>query len=68
MVGRQRGTTTVNGATLAEAWDGTSWSVEATSGHGSLNSVSCIPGGPCVTAGWDTNAGGFNQTLIETTG
>jgi hypothetical protein len=68
VVGSQRGTGAANGATLAEAWDGSSWTVEATPGTGSLTSVSCVPGGPCVAAGSDTDAGGFSQTLIEAIG
>jgi hypothetical protein len=47
--------------TLAEAWNGTKWSVQATPDRGPLASISCRPGGECFAVG-ETNSG---RTLIE---
>ncbi len=67
-VGYQRGTNVANETPLAEAWDGTSWTVEPTPGAGALTSVSCVQGGPCVATGSGTDAGGFSQAFIGATG
>lgn len=47
--------------TLAEAWNGTKWSVQATPDRGPLASISCRSGGECFAVG-ETNSG---RTLIE---
>lgn len=54
-VGQATGSAPYGGRTLAEAWDGTSWSIQATPGpaasENDLSGVSCVPAGPCVAVG-----------------
>jgi hypothetical protein len=55
--------------TLAEKWNGTSWSVQETSNpsgaaFGSLFGISCRST-TCVGAGWSANASGVETTLAE---
>jgi hypothetical protein len=55
---------------LAEAWDGTTWTVQATPNPPAsrltrLLGVSCPSSTACVTAGFSVNSGGFNVTLVE---
>ena len=54
--------------TLAESWDGTSWSVEATVNPGGnyavFSSISCPTTGACVAAGYSAN-GSTESTLVE---
>ncbi|HEX9032603.1 MAG TPA: hypothetical protein VF834_12215 [Streptosporangiaceae bacterium] len=58
--------------TLAEAWDGTSWTIEPTPDPAAtgnvLNGVSCLSAGPCVAVGSAPDPGGYNATLVEATG
>jgi len=57
--------------TLAEAWNGTTWTIEpiptpADAGSLSLSSVSCSAPAACVAAGYYTNTAAHNtQTLAE---
>ena len=56
--------------TLAEAWDGTSWSIETTpvpSGAQSsyLSGVSCTSAGPCTAVGDYTDSSGDYDALAE---
>ena len=58
--------------TLAEAWDGTSWSIQSTLSpaptHNELDGVSCVTAGPCVAVGSSPDAAGYSMTLVEATG
>lgn len=58
--------------TLAEAWDGVSWSVQPTPNPApasdALNGVSCVPAGPCVAVGSAPDPGGYSATLVEASG
>ncbi len=52
--------------TLAEAWDGTSWSIQATptpSGGGQLNDVSCTSATACIAVGYSYTS--TTATLAE---
>jgi hypothetical protein len=52
--------------TLAEAWDGTSWSIQATptpGGGGHLNDVSCNSVAACIAVGYSYTS--TNATLAE---
>jgi hypothetical protein len=49
-----------NFSTLAESWDGTTWSVIPTSASGVLDGVSCVNAGSCVAVGY-----GATDSLIE---
>ncbi len=63
-VGSSYGTTTSSAVPLAEAWNGTSWTVEPMpepSGGGSLSAVSCISATACMAVGKFENGG----TLAE---
>jgi hypothetical protein len=56
--------------TLAETWDGRSWSIQATPGPAGaraavLEGVSCPAPGTCVAVGSYQNAAGKNVTLAE---
>ena len=71
-VGHTTGTAPYGGQTLAEAWDGTSWRIQATPSPAStlneLSGVSCVAAGPCVAAGSAPDPGGYSATLVEATG
>jgi hypothetical protein len=58
--------------TLAEAWNGTSWSVQDTpnpaANSNALEGVSCVTAGSCVAVGSAPDPGGYTQTLVEATG
>jgi len=58
--------------TLAEAWDGTSWSVQPTPNRGAGNNdlywVSCVTASSCVAVGSAPDPGGYSATLVETAG
>jgi hypothetical protein len=58
--------------TLAEAWDGTSWSIQDTPSPAAtgnmLDAVSCATAGSCVAAGTAPDPGGYTATLVEATG
>jgi hypothetical protein len=56
--------------TLAEAWDGTTWSIQTTpipsGAEGSnLAGVSCTSTGPCTAVGSYTDSSGVKHTLAE---
>jgi hypothetical protein len=56
--------------TLAEAWNGTSWQVQApiiptAAQASSLSGVSCASKGACTAVGDYTNAAGIRVTLVE---
>jgi hypothetical protein len=72
MVGYSTGSGPAAGQTLAEVWDGTSWSIQATANPAAvdneLNGVSCVTAGPCVAVGSDLDAGRYSATLAESTG
>jgi hypothetical protein len=55
--------------TLAEAWDGTAWSIvtspNATAGNNSLLGVSCLSASACTAAGETFTSNGNQLTLIE---
>ncbi len=56
-----------NSVTLAERWDGTSWTVQPTPSPGqndNLTSVSCTSDIACTAAGYENNAG-TQVTLAE---
>ncbi len=66
------GTSGKNGAglTLAEAWNGTAWSVQTTASpsgatSSSLDSVSCSSASSCMAVGWYFNKSGTEFTLAE---
>ena len=57
-------------ATLAEAWNGTSWSLlttpnRASAGNNVLNGVSCGTKHACTAVGETTDRGQINATLVE---
>jgi hypothetical protein len=57
--------------TLAEVWDGTTWSIPATpdpssTGQNILSGVSCGASNACTAVGQDQDPGGIPATLIET--
>jgi hypothetical protein len=58
--------------TLAEAWNGTSWSAQDTpspaANSNALEGVSCVTAGSCVAVGSAPDPGGYTQTLVEATG
>ena len=58
---------TPNATTLAERWNGTSWSLQATpnpsQGGGELLSVSCASASACTATGNSTNSSGVSVTL-----
>ena len=58
--------------TLAEAWNGTSWSIQDTPNPAAtsnvLDAVSCVTAGSCVAAGSAPDPGGYSATLVEATG
>jgi hypothetical protein len=67
-VGTSFGSTTQT--SLAEAWNGTSWTIEATpspagSSEGILAAVSCAAADTCEAVGNDTDADGTQVTLAE---
>lgn len=54
-------------ATLAEHWDGSSWTIQpapATT-NGFLSAVSCVSTSDCTAVGWHDNSGGTQVTLAE---
>lgn len=54
--------------TLAEAWDGTSWSIQPTvnpAGFSELSGVACRSAGVCTAVGFVTKPSGKTQTLAE---
>jgi hypothetical protein len=72
MVGRTTGSAPYGGQTLAEVWNGTSWSIQTTADPAAsgneLNGVSCVTAGPCVAVGSAPDAGQYSATLAESTG
>jgi hypothetical protein len=58
--------------TLAEVWNGTSWSVQGTPNpaatSNALDGVSCVAAGSCVAVGSAPDPGGYSATLVEATG
>jgi hypothetical protein len=58
--------------TLAETWNGTSWSIQPTPNPAAtgnvLEGVSCASAGPCVAVGSAPDPGGYSATLVEATG
>jgi hypothetical protein len=58
--------------TLAEAWNGTSWSIQSTPSPAAtsneLSGVSCVTAGPCFAVGSAPDPGGYTATLVEATG
>ncbi len=58
--------------TLAEVWDGTSWSVQSTASpspaHNQLIGVSCGASGACTAVGWAYDPGNIQATLAESGG
>jgi hypothetical protein len=56
--------------TLAEVWDGTTWSLESapnpSPAHDLLSGVSCGASQVCTAVGQAQDAGGIGSTLIET--
>jgi hypothetical protein len=58
--------------TLAQSWDGTSWTDQSSANHSAgfdvLNSVSCTRAGACTAVGAGADPGSINATLIETNG
>jgi hypothetical protein len=56
--------------TLAEAWNGTSWSIQDTPSPAAtsnvLEAVSCVTAGSCVAVGSAPDPGGYTATLTET--
>jgi hypothetical protein len=56
--------------TLAEVWDGTTWSLRSTpnpsAAHDLLLGVSCGASQMCTAVGQALNQGGVEATLIET--
>jgi hypothetical protein len=57
-------------ATLVERWNGSSWAIQATPNYsgatGSVfNGVFCASATACTAAGYYTNSGGTNVTLVE---
>jgi hypothetical protein len=71
-VGQTTGAAPYGGQTLAEAWDGTAWSIQTTpspaASSNELLGVSCVAGGPCVAVGEAPDAGKYETTLAESTG
>jgi hypothetical protein len=57
------------GRTLAESWDGTSWTSVPSPDRGpygnALYSISCISATACTAAGSSTTKSGAYRTLIE---
>jgi hypothetical protein len=57
--------------TLAEAWNGTAWSIQDTPSPAAtsnvLGAVSCVTAGSCVAVGSAPDPGGYSATLIEAT-
>jgi hypothetical protein len=57
------------GQTLAESWDGSSWSIVSSPDNGtganSLDSVSCSSASSCAAVGSYQSAAGVSQTLAE---
>jgi hypothetical protein len=56
--------------TLADVWNGTSWSIETTpnptgEGYDTLSGASCISGGACTAVGAYTDSAGYSTTLAE---
>jgi hypothetical protein len=57
--------------TLAERWDGTSWTIQSIPdpasdlGNVDLTGVSCVTAGACTAVGDSTNGGGAQATLAE---
>ena len=73
MVGYSRGSASPFAElTLAEAWNGTSWSIQDTpnpaANSNMLDGVSCVTAGPCVAVGSAPDPGGYSATLAEATG
>lgn len=60
------------GATLAEAWNGSTWTIEPTPSPGSggdlagLSGISCALVDSCVAVGYSTNGLGSSRPLTET--
>jgi len=57
--------------TLAESWNGTSWSVQSTpnpsgSTNSHFNAISCVAADACTADGTWQNSSGVNGTLLET--
>jgi hypothetical protein len=55
-----------NVLTLAEAWNGTSWSIQPTPNHGAVNalaSVSCTSANACTAVGYAGTFGGLDSVL-----
>jgi hypothetical protein len=57
------------GVPLAELWDGNRWSIMSVPspavGDGTLQAVSCVPGGGCTAVGEATDSRGVEHTLVE---
>jgi hypothetical protein len=54
--------------TLAESWNGSSWTIQTTpnpSGGGSLSGVSCTAVAACTATGYYVSGGGVDVTLAE---
>jgi hypothetical protein len=56
-----------NGRTLAESWNGTSWSLVSSPspGAGALSGVSCVSSAVCTAVGYVRTLSGGYRTLIE---
>jgi hypothetical protein len=59
-----------SGGTLAEAWNGTTWTIQPTANppaatSSRLNSVSCATSSACTAVGYYTNSAGNDLTLAE---
>jgi hypothetical protein len=56
--------------TLAEVWNGTSWSLQSTpnppnASNNALDGVSCSAAGSCTAVGYTTDRGSISATLVE---
>ena len=70
-VGQSQTNGQVFASTLAEVWNGTTWSLRSTpnppaAGQNILNAVSCGASQACTAVGRTADIGGFSATLIET--
>src|SRR5215472_8907806 len=57
-------------ATLAERWNGTTWSIQPTpnppgAAGGNLNAASCVSGSACIAVGSTSNSRGTSLTLAQ---
>jgi hypothetical protein len=72
-VGDQVTSATLATLTLAQAWDGTSWTEQPSANRSktdfnALNSVWCTPSAACTAVGAGADRGSVNATLVETNG